>query len=85
MSKICTKCKIEKEVSAFYSIKRSPDGLDYWCRACHIIANKERKNSHTPIEYFFREKFGDFPANKYEIEQIMPLFKQEKIKRKYEL
>ena len=34
MSKICSKCKIEKDESEFYSNKRMPDGLDYYCKDC---------------------------------------------------
>lgn len=34
MSKVCTKCKVEKDESEFYSNKRMPDGLDYYCRGC---------------------------------------------------
>lgn len=34
MSKTCSKCKIEKDESEFYSNKRMPDGLDYYCREC---------------------------------------------------
>ena len=34
MSKICTKCGIQKDESEFYKNKRIPDGLDYYCKAC---------------------------------------------------
>ena len=34
MSKVCSKCKIEKDESEFYSNKRMPDGLDYYCKDC---------------------------------------------------
>ena len=32
--KVCSKCKIEKDESEFYSNKRMPDGLDYYCKEC---------------------------------------------------
>lgn len=34
MSKVCSKCKIEKDENEFYSNKRNPDGLDYYCKEC---------------------------------------------------
>lgn len=35
MGKVCSKCKIEKDESEFYSNKRTPDGLSYYCKECH--------------------------------------------------
>lgn len=34
MTKVCTKCKIEKDLSEFNKDKTRPDGYSYWCRAC---------------------------------------------------
>lgn len=34
MSKVCSKCKIEKDESEFYNNRRMPDGLDYYCKEC---------------------------------------------------
>ena len=34
MKKTCTKCKKEKELSAFYRDSRTKDGLRCWCKAC---------------------------------------------------
>lgn len=34
MSKVCSKCKVERDESEFYSNKRMPDGLDYYCKGC---------------------------------------------------
>ena len=33
-TKICTKCKIEQNVSCFHKDKKNKDGLDYWCKLC---------------------------------------------------
>ena len=48
--KKCTRCKVEKELSEFNKIKKSKDGLAYYCKACAAIRdkkwyenNKERK------------------------------------------
>jgi 5-methylcytosine-specific restriction endonuclease McrA len=35
LSKICTKCKIEKPVSEFYKDKSRRDGLTYQCKRCY--------------------------------------------------
>ena len=34
MSKVCSKCKQEKDESEFYRNRRTPDGLDYYCKEC---------------------------------------------------
>ena len=45
MSKICSKCKLEKDESEFYGNKRKPDGLDYYCKDC-------RNNKYTtPVKH----------------------------------
>lgn len=33
-TKICTKCKIEKDFHSFSARKRAKDGLSSWCRDC---------------------------------------------------
>jgi len=46
VSKICSKCKVEKDESEFYSNKRTPDGLDYYCKECRKsqIGGNNREN-----------------------------------------
>ncbi len=34
MTKLCTKCKIEKNRAEFYKDKRSKVGLESWCKSC---------------------------------------------------
>ena len=34
MGKVCSKCKVEKDLSEFYKNKLSKDGLDYYCKDC---------------------------------------------------
>jgi hypothetical protein len=43
MTKICTKCKIEKEISEFGNEKRSKDGLKSFCKNCINKSNREYK------------------------------------------
>lgn len=37
--KICTKCKIKKDPTAFYKRKLVKDGLNSWCKDCHRAYN----------------------------------------------
>lgn len=43
MKKRCSKCKLEKDVSEFYSDKRAKDGLYSYCKICHYIVSKKAK------------------------------------------
>lgn len=55
--KICTKCKIEKEISMFHKEKRNPSGLCTRCKDCvKIVYNKYRqseKGLNTYKKYYF--------------------------------
>jgi len=42
MSKVCAKCKLEKEREAFSKSAKSSDGLHLWCKGCDKAAAKER-------------------------------------------
>ena len=50
MSKICSKCKLEKDESEFYANKRKADGLDYYCKDCRNGKSnapaKRHRNGH---------------------------------------
>ena len=47
-TKVCTKCGEEKHLSEFSVYKRSPDGHQYWCKACHKIASQQRYAKNRP-------------------------------------
>lgn len=59
MSKVCSKCKIEKDESEFYSNKRMPDGLDYYCKECRNGCN------HTT-----KEELGTYESGQMFIESL---------------
>ena len=42
MSKVCSKCKVEKDESEFYSNSQNVDGLDYYCKDCKKLLSKSR-------------------------------------------
>jgi len=41
MSKVCTRCKVEKSLDSFNKRKDSKDGLQYFCKECREVLNKE--------------------------------------------
>lgn len=43
--KSCSKCKVEKELSEFYKLTSSPDGLQYMCKTC-LREYQEDKKEH---------------------------------------
>ena len=58
--KVCPKCKIEKDESAFYKAQRRPDGLAFWCKTCAAeharthnqrpeVKEKNKQNRHFPM------------------------------------
>lgn len=40
-TKICSKCKIEKDITEFWKCKSNKDGLNYYCKKCHRKSAKE--------------------------------------------
>ena len=52
VSKIRSKCKKEKDESGFYKNKRTPDGLDYYCKECR----KEMRNSDCEEGYIYANR-----------------------------
>ena len=51
MSKVCSKCKVEKDESEFYASPLTVDGLEYCCKECKKEYNKARKE--------YRRKFNE--------------------------
>jgi hypothetical protein len=42
MNKTCTNCKAEKNISEYYKMTRSTDGLQKWCKVCMNEAYKKK-------------------------------------------
>lgn len=51
MSKICSKCKVEKDESEFYNNKLNVDGLDYYCKNCRKKLSAIRNTPKAVKEY----------------------------------
>ena len=57
MEKMCTKCKIEKELTEFKRHKETKDGLDSWCRACYAAAQRKWRKENPEKERAGVEKW----------------------------
>lgn len=44
--KVCSKCKKNLELVEFYKVKKSPDGLQYYCKACSSTWSKTRRHNN---------------------------------------
>jgi hypothetical protein len=49
-TKICSKCKIKKELSEFYKNKKKKDGLCGYCKSCWSIFHKEYRVKNSEKE-----------------------------------
>ena len=57
MSKICSKCKIEKDESEFYTNPTNVDGLDYYCKECkkQYVKDYNKKKRPGVVATYVRE------------------------------
>jgi hypothetical protein len=56
-TKICTKCKIEKDVTEFYNYKKSPDGKRRRCKKCMNIDSLEYNHKNKEKIDFIKQKY----------------------------
>lgn len=61
MKKTCNRCNNQKELADFGNLRRSKDGLNYWCKSCmrddrikYLKNNKEKYN-----EYYRKRRASD--------------------------
>jgi hypothetical protein len=66
-TKICSKCKQEKDLSEFYHHKNSKDGLNWYCKQCMKESLAQRKNDEKLIRIRKRacHKFYSNHKDKY--------------------
>ena len=58
MSKVCTRCKVEKSLDSFNKRKDSKDGLQYFCKECKEVLNKETYCPDKAANLSLKSKFG---------------------------
>ena len=70
MVKVCTKCKIEKEVTEFNKLKRNKNGLRSKCKSCekeYSEANKERiKERQKEYQQTNKERMKEYKKEYYQ-------------------
>jgi hypothetical protein len=70
-TKICSKCKVEKDVTEFSKSKSGKDGLQNWCRVCakqYRIENGEALREYDRQHYLANREAHREQARKYRIE-----------------
>ena len=61
--KVCSKCKIEKDIDQYNKKRGNKDGLSYYCKDCASINNKLYKDKNRDI---YREKSKEYYWNNKE-------------------
>jgi hypothetical protein len=86
-TKICNKCKIEKELIDFYKSKSSKDGYNGWCKICLLEkTNKWRENNRDVLNQCSKNWYQNNKDKKSEYFEKYRLESSEKLKetgRKY--
>ena len=54
--KICSKCKIEKELSEFFNNSAMKDGKSNYCKLCHAAEGAKRKDTYKEKKYYLNRK-----------------------------
>lgn len=72
--KICTNCKIEKEIALFKKDAKRKDGISSWCKKCHSIKNceyqkKDRKNKNISNKKYKKTEKGMQAKQRYKTGQ----------------
>lgn len=57
MTKVCSKCKEEKDVSEFYKDKKYKDGLYCWCKECNKKRSKHYRQDHKEEEKQYNKQY----------------------------
>lgn len=59
MTKMCTKCKIEQDITNFWKDKNKSDGLSCWCIKCQKEYNENRKDKQKQWYEQHKEKIKE--------------------------
>ena len=55
--KICTKCKVEKELTEFSTNKKAIEGLHSWCKECVNVQRRAKKYKTTEAGKEYRKQY----------------------------
>ena len=84
--KICTKCKISKEIIQFHKDKSTKDGLAYQCKLCavnraknHYQENKEEKSQYQRNYYANNREMSLDSKKKYYKENVVSITAYKKV------
>ena len=58
MSKVCTKCKVEKPLDSFGSNRRTKDGLQHYCKECRSALKKKGYCPDKEADQQLKRKYG---------------------------
>lgn len=78
--KRCTRCDIEKVLTAFGRMSKHPDGLRYACRSCYSEIERERRLNDPTIRERERERYRSNPAQKLSSPSARRWSKSERVK-----
>lgn len=67
MTKICTKCKIEQDITNFWKDKNKSDGLSCWCIKCQKEYNENRKDKQKQW----------YEQNKKQVQEYRKVYKEQ--------
>lgn len=68
-SKICSRCKGDKDLSEFQKDKTRPDGYMYHCKLCRLKFERVRRGKDPEGPYYRRPNGDPFNRKKYREEK----------------
>ena len=71
MTKVCSKCGLEKSVAEFSKYKREKDGLHSWCKECSTKARKAYRKTKKGV---ITDIYSNQKANSKERNHPMPTY-----------
>jgi hypothetical protein len=79
MSKICTGCRIEKDVTLFSNDKTKSDGKQRKCKECKAILDKQYRESN--LEKIKKTSIKYYQENKEDIKEKVNIWRHENIEK----
>lgn len=58
-TKVCTKCRKEKELQDFSKCKKHNDRLSYWCKSCKGLCDKKYQDNNKEKLKIYSKKYYD--------------------------